>query len=106
MSRAVATPAQKLVFGDPAAIAYRDRERQRAAGRVGLGRWRKAARPIIANVIEENFGKPVQQIRDAISAAYPFGPRAHYPYKEWLKEVREQVNDYLASLPCPPRKDN
>lgn len=31
----------------------------------------------------------------AIDAAFPFGRRAHYPYKVWCRERRRYLNRYL-----------
>lgn len=33
-------------------------------------------------------GEGVEETAKAIDAAYPFGPRAHWPYKAWLAERR------------------
>jgi len=33
-------------------------------------------------------GKGVEDAAKAIDAAYPFGPRSHWPYKAWLAERR------------------
>ena len=54
-------------------------------------RWRDRARPIIARVIADNPGLPVEELRKLISAEYPFGERAMHPYKIWLDEVRTQL---------------
>lgn len=53
-------------------------------------RWRKIAAPIIARVLKESEGKTEAEIKAALSAAYPFGPREYHPYKIWLKEIRCQ----------------
>lgn len=58
-----------LVFGDPSSIRARDVARVY----VKDSEWRNRARPIIAAVIEANRGKPLADMRRAISAAYPFG---------------------------------
>jgi hypothetical protein len=54
-------------------------------------RWRRAAAPIIARVLAENAGRPEADVRAALRAAYPFGPRKHHPYRIWLDEVRIQT---------------
>jgi len=36
-------------------------------------------------------GRPEHEIRAALRAAYPFGPRKHHPYKIWLDEIRVQT---------------
>ena len=33
-------------------------------------------------------GEGVEETAKAIDAAYPFGPRSHWPYKAWLAERR------------------
>lgn len=48
------------------------------------------ARPIIAEVLRETEGLPEKEIRQALTAAYPFGERRMWPYKAWLAEVRAQ----------------
>lgn len=32
-----------------------------------------------------------REARSALCDAYPFGPRAHHPYKVWLDEVKKQL---------------
>ncbi|HOQ48123.1 MAG TPA: hypothetical protein PK157_22645 [Bryobacteraceae bacterium] len=54
-------------------------------------RWRRAAAPIIARVLAENAGRPKAEVRAALRAAYPFGPREHHPYRIWLDEIRIQT---------------
>ncbi len=49
------------------------------------------AAPIVARVLAENAGKPQREVRAALRAAYPFGPREHHPYRIWLDEVRIQT---------------
>lgn len=53
--------------------------------------WRDYARPIISRVIAENKGKPIKEIRAALSAAYPFGERQYHPYRIWLDECAVQL---------------
>jgi len=48
------------------------------------------AAPIIARVLAENAGKPEVEVRAALRAAYPFGPREHHPYRIWLDEISRQ----------------
>ena len=52
--------------------------------------WRARATPIIAKVLAETEGKPEHDIRVALYAAYPFGPRENSPYKIWLGEIKRQ----------------
>jgi hypothetical protein len=39
-------------------------------------------------VIEETATKDRAKFKTALSNAYPFGPRSHYPYKIWCEEVK------------------
>lgn len=52
--------------------------------------WRARAAPIIAKVLADTEGKPEEDIRRALYAAYPFGPRKMHPYKIWLDEIKRQ----------------
>lgn len=52
--------------------------------------WRERARPIVARVLAATKGQDEKAIRKALREAYPFGPRAHHPYKIWLDEVALQ----------------
>ncbi len=56
-----------------------------------LSYWRCRCAPIIARVLAENAGRPEADVRAALRAAYPFGPRKHHPYRIWLDEVRIQT---------------
>lgn len=49
--------------------------------------WRDSALAVMDQVRVEHLQAGVSdkaQIARAIDAAYPFGERAHYPYKAWL----------------------
>jgi hypothetical protein len=52
--------------------------------------WREQAAPIIRRVLEETEGQDERAIRAALRAAYPWGPRANYPYQVWLDECARQ----------------
>lgn len=52
--------------------------------------WRDRAKPIIARVLWEHRGADEATIRAALREAYPFGQRAHHPYKTWLDEIHRQ----------------
>jgi hypothetical protein len=56
-----------------------------------LSHWRRIAAPIIANVLSDNAGKPTAEVRAALRAAYPFGPRRYHPYRIWLDEIAVQT---------------
>ena len=55
-----------------------------------MSRWRDRARPIITRVLLQYAGRPEPEIQQALREAYPFGIRAHHPYKIWLSEIKEQ----------------
>lgn len=65
-------------------------DRYGRGGRTDPGSWRDRARPIIGGVLRATHGRPEAEIRAALLAAYPFGRRAHHPYKVWLDEIRRQ----------------
>ena len=75
--------------------------------------WRAAAAPIIARVLVETAGKPPEEIRAALRAAYPFGVRRYHPYRIWCDEVRVQtgrkkIADVVRRSPeriAPPRDE-
>lgn len=52
--------------------------------------WRAHARKVIDRVIAESraLGLDAANTLKAIDLAYPFGQRAHWPYKMWLLERR------------------
>lgn len=57
-------------------------------------RWRRASQQAIETALEDRLGVDCMteaQLRKVIDAAYPFGERAHHPYKVWLKVVREEM---------------
>ena len=56
-----------------------------------LSHWRRKAAPIITEVLAAMAGRPEHEVRAALRAAYPFGPRKHHPYKIWLDEIRVQT---------------
>lgn len=52
--------------------------------------WRERAAPIVAQTLRATAGRPEAEVRAALRAAYPFGPREDWPYKVWLDEIRRQ----------------
>jgi hypothetical protein len=46
---------------------------------------------VIRETIERVGCEDEKALRKAISEAYPFGQRKHWPYKVWLSEVAYQV---------------
>jgi hypothetical protein len=55
------------------------------------GTLRDAVRPVIAKILEENKGKPENEIRKALRDGFPWPPRKYHPYKIWLDEIRVQM---------------
>lgn len=64
-----------------------------AAARAALGRsssrWRAISEVIVRFVVQHTRGWPKKEKRRAFIDAYPFGQRELWPYKMWLKVVRE-----------------
>lgn len=52
--------------------------------------WRDRFKPLIAQVLAENAGKPEGELRQALRDAFPQGPRKYWPYKVWLSEIQYQ----------------
>lgn len=53
--------------------------------------WREKCSPIIYQVIKDNPGKSVEELKKLSSVEYPFGARKYHPYKIWLDEVKRQL---------------
>jgi len=53
--------------------------------------WRDSCRPFIAEILKENEGCSLAVKRKALKEAYPWGERAHHPYKIWLDECKIQL---------------
>lgn len=55
--------------------------------------WTLRARRVIADVIADCRARGVdpKQTLKEIDAAYPFGPRKHWPYQAWLGERRKAI---------------
>lgn len=52
-----------------------------------MSKWRQAATETMFGVLMEQQALGVTDkaiVAKAIDAAYPFGPREHWPYKQWL----------------------
>lgn len=54
--------------------------------RRGLSKYRVRARELIHSIARANVGMPLKDQLKLIDAAYPFGARVHWPYKQWLVE--------------------
>lgn len=66
-------------------------------------RWRRHARAVIRRVLEELPADASEAVkRKAVSAAYPFGERAHHPYKMFLAEVKAQLGTQKKVVPSEP----
>lgn len=55
-----------------------------------ISAWRAEARAVVAAAWTEGrrLGLDGPELKRHISAAYPFGERANWPYKIWFDEVR------------------
>lgn len=64
-------------------------------------RWYKVASRIIAEAIGAGTaaGETIEQIRARCDAAYPFGERKYWPYKQWLQARRDR---FLERQLCTP----
>lgn len=56
-----------------------------------VNHWRAKSRAVIAQVRREHPEAEGAELKKLISAAYPFGERAMWPYKLWLEEVRKAL---------------
>jgi hypothetical protein len=61
--------------------------------------WRDRCKPMIAQVLAENRGKPLNELRRVLRESFPFGARKMHPYKIWLSECRQQL---MAAECLPP----
>lgn len=69
-----------------------------------VSRWRHQARRRIRHIVDHAPGLPADAMLALVDAGYPFGERAHEPYKCWLKE-RELFREALAGPPTMPTAD-
>lgn len=53
---------------------------------------RKTIEAVAATLPDE---MPLKARKAAIDAAYPFGPRSHWPYKAWCKARRRYLAGFL-----------
>lgn len=69
-----------------------------------MSTWRQRAYAVMLETLMacRKDGKPPEETAKAIDAAYPFGERAHHPYKMWLK-VRQE---FFAKHGLPRRGDH
>ncbi len=64
-----------------------------------MGKWRDISLRVIAETIQRVGTDDLAALQVALREAYPFGERAYWPYKVWLREQRAA----LAAL-APPRQ--
>lgn len=67
-------------------------------------RWRVRARGAISRVIDANPEADTRTLLAAVDAAYPFGERAHHPYKAWLAERAQLIDDLKSDTPPSPEE--
>ena len=61
--------------------------------------WREYSREVIRETLAELPATVTpDEAKKAISAAYPFGERAMHPYKIWLSEVRNQIEQRFPEI--------
>ncbi len=57
--------------------------------------WRKQAAEVIGEVLDQcpdlQSDEDIKAARARLRAAYPFGEKAHHPYKIWLDEIARQL---------------
>ena len=66
-----------------------------------IGYWRTKARPIVNEVMDRVGIEDMKGLRAELRNAYPFGQKAMFPYKMWLKEIKFQI----AARKRPPPDD-
>ena len=62
--------------------------------------WREQSARVIAKALEEGRAQGLEgkDLVKHVDAAYPFGPREHFPYKAWLAERWRQLKSLLPPL--------
>lgn len=65
-----------------------------------MSTWRERAASVIWRVVLAHPGAGEADLRAAIGASYPFGPRRYWPYKVW----REEVDRVMRRLFPKPRQ--
>jgi len=67
------------------------------------GRWTEAAWDTIDGVHRDlPGGVSIKDRTKAIDAAYPFGLRAHHPYKCWLRARKKYLDPYRGPKTLSP----
>lgn len=59
------------------------------------GHWRREAQKVIYPALREGMamGLKGRALRRHIGKQYPFGVRAHFPYRVWLDELEIALNE-------------
>lgn len=94
-------------FGDPGLIELLRRRSQPGRGRPKAGSWYSRSLEVIERVVLQarTENKTPAETLAMIEAAYPFGERAMWPYKMWLKARRDAIRTYgLQPTPKPHDK--
>ena len=68
--------------------------------------WRTASQRTIARVESECAGKTLAEFRKALKDAYPFGERAHFPYKVWCDEQKLALARFGKPEYVPRKQDD
>lgn len=67
-----------------------------------MSRWSEIARQTVERVaLTIPADATFRDRKAAIDAAYPFGQRAYWPYKAWLKARRRYLAPYDPKTPAP-----
>lgn len=69
-----------------------------------MSHWRNQAAIVIERVIQANPGATKKELRAALRAAYPFGPREYHPYKIWCDQVKKTLRA-MFSADARPKQD-
>jgi hypothetical protein len=54
--------------------------------------WSEESRRIVAEIARQHPQATGKELRRLFRDAYPFGPRAYWPYKAWLTACRRQID--------------
>jgi len=61
--------------------------------RAVISDWRNKSQRVINRVRADNPGTGHDELKKLFFAAYPFGPRANYPYRVWCDEIEKALRD-------------
>jgi hypothetical protein len=59
-----------------------------------MSEWEQSAQMAIREALRGVDRSDLKAVQRAIDDAYPFGARAHWPYKVWLKVRREFLAEH------------